>query len=447
MNARRRYVAIVAVSLAISFLSSGHLSKLSAAEPVAPPAGYRALFDGKSLEGWEGNAEVFRVEDGMIVGEAKEKLDKNQFLATRRHFQDFYLRVKFRLVNNQGNSGIQFRSERIPNHHEMVGYQADIGQQFWGCLYDESRRNRVLVQAAAGWDKDVDKSGWCEYAIRCMNNQILMILNDRMVVSYREEEPNITDRGHIALQVHSANHPIRVEFKEIFIQELPVVGPAADEAPGFRLQSLETGGKTVRYSLFLPKDYFTKPDKKWPTILFLHGAGERGSDGQLSAKVGIGPAIVTRADTFPFIVVMPQAQETWRADSDDAAAAMAILDDVNARFRVDSRHTHLTGLSMGGAGAWGLAARFPDRWATVSSLCGFGDVSTAKALAGRPAWVFCGDQDGERVVRNCRDMSEAIQQAGGDAQYTEYPNVGHNCWDLAYNHDPLYEWMLAHPLP
>lgn len=436
-----------AVRLALLVVVPLWANWLAAAEPMAPPAGFRPLFDGKSLEGWEGSPEVFRVEEGIIVGEAKEKLDKNQFLATRERFQDFYLRVKFRLVNNQGNSGIQFRSERIPNHHEMIGYQADIGQQFWGCLYDESRRNRVLVQPAAGWDKDLDKSDWCEYAIRCMNNQILMVLNDRVVVSYQEQEANIAGNGHIALQVHSANHPIRVEFKDVFIQELPVLGPAADDVPGFQLRTSEAGGKTVPYSLFLPKDYFTKPDKKWPTILFLHGAGERGADGQLSAKVGLGPAVAARADTFPFIVVMPQAKETWRADSDDAAAAIAILDEVQTRFRVDQRQVHVTGLSMGGAGAWGLGAKYPDRWATVSSLCGFGDLQAAKTLSRRPTWVFCGDKDGERVVKNCREISEAIRQAGGEVQYTEYPNIGHNCWDLAYNHDALYEWMLAHPLP
>lgn len=129
------------------------LSAHAQSAPTTPPVGYQSLFNGKDLSGWEGNREIWRVEGGTIIGEAAKGLDKNQFLATTRRYQDFSLVLQFRLVGGRGNSGVQFRSERIPNHHEMIGYQADVGEKYWGCLYDESRRKKVLVQAPPELEK------------------------------------------------------------------------------------------------------------------------------------------------------------------------------------------------------------------------------------------------------------------------------------------------------
>src|SRR5258707_1010095 len=109
-----------------------------AAPKIKPPEGFRSLFDGRSLDGWEGNSEIWRVENGIIVGEHKGRAN-NEFLASKKSYQDFVFKAKFRLVGGYGNSGVQFRSQRIPNHHEMIGFQADVGEKYWGCLYDESR--------------------------------------------------------------------------------------------------------------------------------------------------------------------------------------------------------------------------------------------------------------------------------------------------------------------
>lgn len=192
---------------------------LSQVATASTPAGFRPLFNGNDLTGWEGNLSVWSVENGMIVGQS-QGLPNNEFLAATQRFADFELRVTFRLVDGEGNSGIQFRSERIPNHHEMIGYQADVGEQYWGCLYDESRRRKVLVHPPKELEKALQKSGWNRYVIRCRKNHVEMFLNDVKVVDYVEKEPGIPQDGLIALQVHSSKKPIRVEFKDIFIKDL-----------------------------------------------------------------------------------------------------------------------------------------------------------------------------------------------------------------------------------
>src|SRR6202045_4855343 len=126
---------------------------------VGPSAVCRAesksLFDGKTFTGWEGDTKkTWRIEDGAIVGGSLENVvPRNEFLCTTKSYGDFELKVKFKLLGDRAkaNAGVQFRTKRIPNHHEVIGYQADVGQQYWGALYDESRRKRVLAQP----DKDV----------------------------------------------------------------------------------------------------------------------------------------------------------------------------------------------------------------------------------------------------------------------------------------------------
>jgi hypothetical protein len=108
-----------------------------------------SIFDGKTFDGWEGNLDYFRIQDGAIVaGSLKQGIPRNEFLCTKKVYRDFELSLKVKLIGDsaKANAGIQIRSRRIPNHHEMIGYQADMGQHYWGCLYDESRRNRILAK-------------------------------------------------------------------------------------------------------------------------------------------------------------------------------------------------------------------------------------------------------------------------------------------------------------
>ena len=181
--------------------------------------GFVSLFNGKDLTGWEGKPGLWRVRDGMMVGDSPG-IRHNTFLATTRTYEDFILKLSFRLVNGKGNSGVQFRSRRVPDSEAVSGYQADIGEQFWGSLYDESRRRRILVDARkAGVDAVVNVKGWNDLVIRCRGNQVTIELNGLKTVDYREPDLEIARSGIIAFQVHSGG-PMEIQFRNIRIREL-----------------------------------------------------------------------------------------------------------------------------------------------------------------------------------------------------------------------------------
>ena len=186
-------------------------------------AGSISLFDGKSFSGWEGNKEFFRIEDGSIVaGRLNEKIPNNEFLCTTDEYADFELRLKFKVVGSpNANAGVQFRTKRIPNHHEVIGFQADIGQNYWGALYDESRRRKILAGPAA---EDIPQianfKGWNNYRIRARGNHIQLFLNDHMTVDYMEGDPKIAKSGIIALQVHGGP-ACEIWYKDIEITRYP----------------------------------------------------------------------------------------------------------------------------------------------------------------------------------------------------------------------------------
>ena len=154
----------------------------------------------------------------MIVGDSAG-IPKNQFLATKKQYENFELRLEFRLHGGKGNSGIQFRSKRVPESHEVEGYQADIGENYWGCLYDEHRRRKVLVQAPPKLGKVLNKEGWNRYMIRAQGNHIVMKINGITTVDYTEQQADIPRRGIIAVQVHSGP-PLRIDFRKLRIREL-----------------------------------------------------------------------------------------------------------------------------------------------------------------------------------------------------------------------------------
>jgi hypothetical protein len=180
-------------------------------------SGFTPLFNGKDLTGWEGDRSLWLVENGSIVGRSPG-IQKNQFLATTRSYGDFELRLSFRLKGGTGNSGIQLRSKRLPDSH-VSGYQADIGEKYWGCLYDEARRNKVLVEAPPSLAEKLKKDGWNDYVIRAEGDRIQLWLAGVQTVDYRETDPSIERTGIIALQIHSGP-AMEVEFKDLRIREL-----------------------------------------------------------------------------------------------------------------------------------------------------------------------------------------------------------------------------------
>jgi hypothetical protein len=180
--------------------------------------GFVSLFNGKDLAGWEGNAKIWKVEDGLLVGESSG-IRYNDFLATKKSYGDFELRLEFRMKNGKGNSGVQFRSRRVPKTTHVQGYQADLGAGYWGCLYDEHRRNKVLVKAPRSLAKVLKTGGWNTYVIQAKGNHITLTINGLKTVDYKEPDPKIARTGIIALQIHSGP-AMRMEFRNLRIREL-----------------------------------------------------------------------------------------------------------------------------------------------------------------------------------------------------------------------------------
>jgi hypothetical protein len=193
---------------------------VSAAETAKPVA----LFDGKTFAGWEGDTnKSFRIQDGAIVGGTLQApIPRNEFLCTTKQYTNFVLKAKFKLLGGEkANAGIQIRTQRIPNHHEVYGYQADMGQKYWGALYDESRRKKVLAAPAeADIPKFVKLNEWNEYEIRCEGARIRLFVNGFPTVDYTEADATIPRYGIIAVQIHSGPAS-EAWYKDITIQELP----------------------------------------------------------------------------------------------------------------------------------------------------------------------------------------------------------------------------------
>jgi hypothetical protein len=190
--------------------------------PNQPQPNRVEIFDGKSFAGWEGDLTIFRIRDGAIVGGTlARKIARNEFLCTTKTYGDFELRLKFKLLGGEGaNAGIQFRTKRIPNHHEVSGYQADMGTGYWGALYDESRRNKILKAPNEEKMKRVVKlDDWNDYVIRAERRRIQLWVNGVQTVDYIEEAPTIETTGITCLQIHGGP-PSEAWYKDITLREL-----------------------------------------------------------------------------------------------------------------------------------------------------------------------------------------------------------------------------------
>lgn len=199
------------------------------------------------------------------------------------------------------------------------------------------------------------------------------------------------------------------------------------------------------YLLYLPPDY--KPDsvQKWPLILFLHGAGERGDDLELVKKHGI-PKVVEERQDFPFIAVAPQCPEgEWWQEK--TRILSALLDEVMAAYAVDPDRIYLTGLSMGGYGTWSLATAYPERFAALAPICGgglsiVGFPERACVLKEIPIWVFHGARDEVVRIEESEKLVTALKACDGNVRFTVYPEAEHDSWTETYDNPELYEWLL-----
>jgi hypothetical protein len=212
---RRTFLRTV---LAVAALTTAAVSAQTPSTPVP-------LFDGKTFAGWEGDTvKTWRIVDGALVGGSlTETVPLNDFLTTTRSYGNFILRLKFKLVGSEGfiNAGVQFRSQRLTKPaHEMIGYQADLGDKYWASLYDESRRNKTLVQPPAVLvAKLLKPNDWNDYEIRAEGARIRLFLNGEQTVDYTEADAAIPQTGLIGLQIHGGGKA-EVHYRDLMIQEL-----------------------------------------------------------------------------------------------------------------------------------------------------------------------------------------------------------------------------------
>ena len=212
------------------------------------------------------------------------------------------------------------------------------------------------------------------------------------------------------------------------------------------------GTVEVNYLLYLPGDYGEDPQQKWPLILFLHGSGERGSDLELLKRQPL-PKTLDQQERFPFIVVSPQlplAMGNWSGMIDPVKI---LVDEIQAGYAVDPQRVYLTGLSMGGFGAWEFALRYPWRFAAIVPIAGgYRHRSSAIPenicdLKDLPVWVFHGAQDTNVIPSQSEQMVKALRACGGDVRFTLYPDADHAAsWTRAYADPQLYEWLLEQTL-
>lgn len=191
------------------------------------------------------------------------------------------------------------------------------------------------------------------------------------------------------------------------------------------------------YLLYLPDGY--NENDELPLMIFLHGAGERGSD---ISKVKVhGPPKIVETDDMPFIILSPQcpADQWWNIRDLDY-----LLEEILKNYNIDQDRIYLTGLSMGGFGTWAWAAEHPEKFAAIAPICGGGDPRLAGALVDIPAWVFHGAKDKVVPITGSSEMVDALKELGADIKFTIYPEAGHDSWTETYANPDLYEWFLSH---
>ena len=226
------------------------------------------------------------------------------------------------------------------------------------------------------------------------------------------------------------------------IAVLVMQGPTLP-ADGVRFSQKVTSTVSLGYLLSLPEGYDEDKSKRWPLVLFLHGAGERGAD--LEKNRAHGPfKELAKGRKIPAIVIAPQCPAgDWWASEKMLAVVKGLLDDAEKRYRVDRSREVLTGLSMGGYGTWALAEMYPKRFAALAPICGNGDVSKVAVLKDVPIWTVHGDMDAAVPVQGTRDLVAALRAAGSRVRYDEIAGGGHDTWTQTYAQDAFWGWLLA----
>lgn len=248
----------------------------------------------------------------------------------------------------------------------------------------------------------------------------------------------------------------------LFVASLP---SHASEAAHLVPSALQWHGRTYHYQVFVPANWTARQD--WPIVLFLHGSGERGNDNEAQLSQGLPPWLKQHGESFPALVVIPQAPDGTAWNGEIEQMALAALDASMQRWHGDRRRQYLTGLSMGGYGAWQIALDRPDRFAAAAIICGgirhpndddslfvqgipagTGDpyAWVAGHIGHLPTWIFNGAIDNVVPPQESERMYTALLATGADVRYTRFPGVGHGAWPAAYAVKNLWPWLFAHRL-
>jgi predicted peptidase len=252
-----------------------------------------------------------------------------------------------------------------------------------------------------------------------------------------------------------------MQMKQLVVAALGFVtfgcAHAKEELPLQKLSYVDATGSKLLYRLMKPEAY--DASKKYPLVVFLHGAGERGNDNEKQLVHGV-PQFASKEnrEKYPCFLIAPQCPDNvkwvdvdWSADSHKSPAKMTdpsrltieLIEKLVKDFPIDSKRIYITGLSMGGYGVWDLAARRPDLFAAAVPVCGGADLADAEKLKTMPIWAFHGAKDTAVKPSRSRNMIAALEKAGGHPKYTEYPDVGHDSWNPAYKDPELFKWLFG----
>lgn len=256
--------------------------------------------------------------------------------------------------------------------------------------------------------------------------------------------------GRSVFEPHSGRRPKSSQSAQLiallialfaFVAAPPCVRASTHERQALASATI-TMQKEYQFLRYLPPGYAADPQQRWPLVLFLHGAHERGTNIELVKKHGL-PKLIAQGRDFPFVVISPQcpAGEWW-----NVAALDALVEKIASEERIDRDRIYVTGLSMGGFGTWSLAIHNPHRYAAILPICGGGEIQRAWVLARVPTWTFHGDLDDVVPIARTQQMVEAIKIAGGSPRFTIYPGFHHDSWTVTYENPEIYAWLLAQRL-
>lgn len=216
----------------------------------------------------------------------------------------------------------------------------------------------------------------------------------------------------------------------------------ADQTPE-RFEKEVTETLSLDYLISLPPGYEAEGETRWPLVVFLHGAGERGGD---LSKVAVHgpPKRVAEGEAFPFLLVSPQCPEgEWWTEQ----PVLELIDSLEEKYRIDPSRIYLTGLSMGGYGTWHFACLAPERFAAIAPVCGGGVPFKMRWIKTLPVWAFHGETDPVVPLTESQRLIDVLKRLGNTkVKFTIYPETGHDSWTATYKNPEVYSWLLSHRL-